>query len=331
MATDENFNIGPQARDIDFYVGGIIASSYVNSIAVTVAASVITIALASSSSAIQSSSTISSKKIVYASSSADITTSVTADPKEVLKSLIHLDTVTIVNASAMKVTSATSVSNVSVSASITGTRVTKALIASSISTVVQASASRFIKASSVINITPTVDFSVKEINLATLSISIRSRANINPPVRFSPSFIDYSSIRTFLILDDKPLTNHNRDFDISIAPSFIENKNWNNRKSRYYKRASESGRKTFSLSWKFLPNFMDKTVDTRHGRDYIASISEDPDVHVLKVINQDQNGLTPYTETSYNVFVRSYSETLIRRDLADGVYYFDCSLTLEEA
>ena len=331
MAGDEKFNIGPQAKDIDFYVGGIIVSSYVNSIAVTVTASVITIALASSSSAIQSSSTISSKKIVYASSSADITTSVTAAPKEVLKSLIHLDTVTIVTASAMKVTSATSVSNVSVSASITGTRVTKALIASSISTAVQASASRFIKASSVINITPTVDFSVKEINLATLSISIRSRANINPPVRFSPSFIDYSSIRTFLILDDKPLTNHNRDFDISIAPSFIENKNWNNRKSRYYKRASESGRKTFSLSWKFLPNFMDKTVDTRHGRDYIASISEDPDVHVLKVINQDQNGLTPYTETSYNVFVRSYSETLIRRDLADGVYYFDCSLTLEEA
>ena len=76
---------------------------------------------------------------------------------------------------------------------------------------------------------------------------------------------------------------------------------------------------------------MDKTVDTRHGRDYIASISEDPDVHVLKVINQDQNGLTPYTETSYNVFVRSYSETLLRRDLADGVYYFDCNLTLEEA
>ena len=76
---------------------------------------------------------------------------------------------------------------------------------------------------------------------------------------------------------------------------------------------------------------MEKTVDTRHGRDYIASVSEDPDVHVLKVINQDQNGLTPYTETSYNVFVRSYSETLIRRDLSDGVYYFDCSLTLEEA
>jgi hypothetical protein len=76
---------------------------------------------------------------------------------------------------------------------------------------------------------------------------------------------------------------------------------------------------------------MTQTVDTRHGRDYIASISEDPSVHVLKVINQDQNGLTPYTETSYNVFVRSYSETLLRRDLSNGVYYFDCNLTLEEA
>jgi DNA-dependent RNA polymerase auxiliary subunit epsilon len=76
---------------------------------------------------------------------------------------------------------------------------------------------------------------------------------------------------------------------------------------------------------------MEKTVDSRHARDYISIVSEDPDVHILKVINQDQNGLTPYTESTYNVFVRSYSETLIRRDLSDGVYYFDCSLTLEEA
>jgi hypothetical protein len=224
----------------------------------------------------------------------------------------------------MKVTSASSSIVIVSSLTMTGTRIAKALITSAIVSTAQAAGIRAAKASSVINITHVVNFTSKEILLAGISIAIRSQSNINTPIRFSPSFVDYSSIRTFLILDDKPLTNHNRELDVSITPSFIENRNWN-------KRASESGRKTFSLSWKFLPNFMTQTVDTRHGRDYIASISEDPSVHVLKVINQDQNGLTPYTETSYNVFVRSYSETLLRRDLSNGVYYFDCNLTLEEA
>jgi hypothetical protein len=331
MAGDETFNIGPQAKDIDLYIGGIVASAYINSLAVTVSASAITIAIGTSASTIQSTSTISGSKIAFASSSIDIATTVNAVPKEILKSLIHSDTVTTVAASAMKVASASSSIAIVSSLTIAGTRITKALITSAIVSTAQAAGIRVAKASSVINITHVVNFTAKEIILANISISIRSRSNINSPVRFSPSFIDYSSIRTFLILDDKPLTNHNREFDISISPSFIENRNWNNRKSRYYKRASESGRKTFSLSWKFLPNFMTQTVDTRHGRDYIASISEDPDVHILKVINQDQNGLTPYTETSYNVFVRSYSETLLRRDLSNGVYYFDCNLTLEEA
>lgn len=331
MAGDEKFNIGPQARDIDLYIGGIVASAYINSLAVSVTASAITITTGASNSTIQSSSTISGSKIAFASSSVDITTTVNAAPIEVLKSLIHSDTVTTVTASAMKITSASSVSGVTSSVTTTGTRITKAVATSAIMTTVQAAGTRFVNGISVINITHVVDFTAKEIILANISISIRSRSSINTPVRFSPSFIDYSSIRTFLILDDKPLTNHNREFDVSISPSFVENRNWNNKKNRYYKRASESGRKTFSLSWKYLPNFMTQTVDTRHGRDYIASISEDPDVHVLKVINQDQNGLTPYTETSYNVFVRSYSETLLRRDLSNGVYYFDCNLTLEEA
>ena len=331
MAGDETFSIGPQAKDIDFYVGGIAASAYINSLAVAVTASVITIALVSSSSTVQSSSTISGSKIAFASSSIDITTTVNVVPQEVLKSLIHSDTVTTVTASAMKISFASCSVSITSSLAMTGTRIAKATTTSAIISTVQATGVEIVFGKSVINVTANMNILAGEILLGLVSISLKSKVNVNPPVRFSPSFIDYSSIRTFLILDDKPLTNHNREFDVSISPTFIENKNWNNRKSRYYKRASESGRKTFSLSWKFLPNFMDKTVDTRHGRDYIASISEDPDVHVLKVVNQDQNGTTPYTETSYNVFVRSYSETLIRRDLADGVYYFDCNLTLEEA
>jgi hypothetical protein len=56
----------------------------------------------------------------------------------------------------------------------------------------------------------------------------------------------------------------------------------------------------------------------------------DPDVHTLTIINQDENGVTPYTEENVMVFVSTFSENLIRRDLVDDVYYFDCSMTLEE-
>ena len=56
----------------------------------------------------------------------------------------------------------------------------------------------------------------------------------------------------------------------------------------------------------------------------------DADTHTLTIINQDENGLTPYTEETVSVFVSAFSENLIRRDLVDNVYYFDCSMTLEE-
>jgi hypothetical protein len=331
MAGDEKFNIGPQAKDIDFYVGGLAASAFINDLSISVTASAITIATGISSSEIQSSSAFSSSKISFASSSIDLSISKTSTPTEILQGLIHLDSETSVTASAMKVAKASSAVDIVSSLVMTGTRITKAHTDIAVTTTAQINAIKTVNGRSVVGVTTSTSFLAGEIVFGLALIRLVSKANINPPVRFSPSFIDYSSIRTFLILDGKPLTNHNREFDISIAPSFIENRNWNNRKNRYYKRASESGRKTFSLSWRFLPNFMEKTVDTRHGRDFISSVSEDPDVHVLKVINQDQNGLTPYTETTYNVFVRSYSETLLRRDLSDGVYYFDCSLTLEEA
>lgn len=162
-------------------------------------------------------------------------------------------------------------------------------------------------------------------------IIINSRVLTNPPVVFNPSRIDSSLIRSLLLIDGKPISEHNRTFDESLSYKFIENKNWNNKKLRYYKNSSQAGKKTFNINWKFLPNFRDNTVDYRYARDYLKMIANDPDVHILKIINQDETGANAYTETSYNVFVSSYSETLIRRDLSNGVYYFDCSITLQEA
>lgn len=197
----------------------------------------------------------------------------------------------------------------------------------------------------------TTSFTATEIVHASVSISaftvvvtagkeiLYAKANISMPVtsvlatgiKFAVNDVpDTSNYRVLFVLDDKPLTNQGRTLNGDQSMIFVENKNWNNRKSRYYKRSNSAGRNSFVLSWTFLPNSRYDTIDRRYARDYIKQLASDPDVHTLKVINNDFNAQNPYTETEYNVFIRDYSETLVRRDLQSDVYYWDCSLTLEE-
>jgi hypothetical protein len=173
-----------------------------------------------------------------------------------------------------------------------------------------------------------------KIFLATIRINILNNLDVRAEaIRFGANITaDSSLIRALLILDGKPLTNQTRTFDYSVTPLFVENINWAGDSSRYYKNnaANSSGKRTFNIKWSFIPNYSNKTVDYRESRNYLKTVSMDPDVHTLTIINQDENGVTPYTEENVTVFVSTFSENLIRRDLVDDVYYFDCSMTLEE-
>ena len=331
MSEEEYYNIGPSASGFDFYAGGITAAAYIG---ITTDVSASSIKIISASSAIDITSTVTSSgiKTAFASATSDSSSTVEILSSEILKGLIHLDSSSTVAVSASKTTQASS--NIDISSSIvcTITKTTNASTHPDATISVSASAIRTKKASSNIGVLSVFLTTAREINLLRADpISISSTMMVNNLTRFSPNFIDTSLIKTFLLLDGKPLTAHNRSFEVSLSPSFIENTNWNNKKNRYYKRSSESGRKTFSLSWKYLPNSKEYAVDGRYSRDFIQGIADDPDVHVLKVINQDESGLTPPTETSYNVFVKSYSEKLIRRHIEEEVYFFDCSITLEQA
>ena len=178
-----------------------------------------------------------------------------------------------------------------------------------------------------------VNFTVAgKINLATIRVNLENFGSLSVnALKFATNgVVDSSIIRTFMLIDDKPITNHNRIFDSNLEPIFVENKNWNNARSRYYKSASRSGRRTFSIAWTWLPNSKAQTVDNKLARDYIKQIAADPSHHVLKIVNLDESGSTPSTETSYNVLVKDYSESLIRRDLSNDTYFWDCSITLEE-
>jgi len=185
-------------------------------------------------------------------------------------------------------------------------------------------------------LTSSVQLSVAgKISLATIRIVLEEfgAVAVQTPIVFAQnvaSGIDASIYRTLVLLDGKPLTIHNRKLDMGVDPIFTETVNWNNRKTRYYKSSSRAGRRTFSMSWSWLPNSINYTVDGNSGRDFIKRVAEDPRHHVLKIISMDETGTTPYSETSYNVLVKDYSETLIRRDIPNDVYFWDCSMSLEE-
>lgn len=147
----------------------------------------------------------------------------------------------------------------------------------------------------------------------------------------SSGAIDDSFYKTLFLIDGKRLTNHGRQLSSEISQIFIQNSNWNATKSRYYKRVTASGRNIFNLTWSFLPNSKNNTVDFGYARDFLKEISSDPDVHILTILNDDSSGITPYTSTSYNVFISNYSETLVRRDISNNIYLWECNLTLEEA
>lgn len=174
-----------------------------------------------------------------------------------------------------------------------------------------------------------------KIFLTTIRINILNNTNINSQIiKFSPNIIsDDTLIRGLLLLDNKTLTNQTRNLSITATPKFIENTNWQGDTSRYYKNSANSkgSKRTFSIDWSFIPNKSSFTVDFQESRDFLKKISEDSDVHSLTIINQDVNGLTPYTEEDVDVFITNYSETLIRRDLVSESYYFSCNMVLEEA
>lgn len=327
---DEYYEISPKVNDIDFYIGESKAESIVQ-ISSQVEASAGRIANASSSISIESSfSSAFLKEVISASAEAQIELVMETTPLEVLNVLTVVHVQSDLTASTQKITLASASVDISSSAEVLCQRVTNFISDAHISTVVDSSARKTTGAKAVASIQVSTDFNTKFIALVRAVMAVNVSPIFKQPIRLSPSYIDDTSIRTLFTLDGKPLTNHNRKFESSISPLFIENKNWNNRSNRYYKRATSSGRRTFSLSWTMLPNSLEDTVDQRHGRDFLNSIAEDPDSHVLKVLNQDENGLTAYTETSYTVFVRSYSETLVRRYIDQGVYLYDCNISLEE-
>jgi DNA-dependent RNA polymerase auxiliary subunit epsilon len=325
---DEYYNIGPSLRGYDFYTGdeSNIDTIYID-VSQTVSAQ--TIALASSSLDFGTVVVVIGAEIQNAQSSLSIEVDLVSEATRIVNASASLDSDVSQSVSAQRL--ATIISAQSIESDL-AVLVNKTTSASSITSVESSltAVSRKITSATPNLMEITVDAIAAWIDFVGIDINISSSVLVEV-LRFSPGFVDSSSIITLMILDDKPITNHGRTLNSSISPVFTQNENWNNRKSRYYRRSGNGGKRTFSVNWEMLPNYRNKTVDNRYARDFISSVANDPDVHVLKIINQDTSGLTPPTETTHYVYVANYSESLVRRDLVDDVYYFNCDLVLEEA
>lgn len=230
-----------------------------------------------------------------------------------------------------KIANSASVLSSSANLAVSALRIVAAVVPMSASSSLTSAATKIAQAISALSSSLQLTVAGK-ISLATIVINLVEIGNMTAEaIKFAVNgVVDPSVIRTFMLIDGKAITNHNRIFESGLEPIFTQNVNWNNRKTRYYKSTSRAGRRTFSLSWSWLPNSLEYTADQKEARDYIKTIASDPSHHVLKIVNLDESGATPYSETSYNVLVKDYNESLIRRDLSNDVYFWDCSITLEE-
>jgi hypothetical protein len=130
------------------------------------------------------------------------------------------------------------------------------------------------------------------------------------------------SIVKLLSLDGVEITEHSRKYSgsESIAASDVELDSGINK--RYIKK----NKKTMSLSFSYLPSLSIHTVDARVGRNYLQTLANKRG----KVAVYIQLG-PEESPQQYDAYVTSYSETLIKRDVASQCAYYDVSIALEEA
>lgn len=198
-------------------------------------------------------------------------------------------------------------------------------------TVIVSSAILGIYSSANISVTPTFSVSASASQYLTISPSVSASASVlisSIDILSTGILEDTGDIKPFFVIDNIPLTEHNRITQFNDVPKISINENWYGKKGVYFK--TSKNKRNFVIEWKMVPGKRENTVDYHGGRDYIKNVAMDPASHILKIRNLDTDGLSPHTYESYNVLVVSYNESLVRRDLNNDEYYWDCSLGLQE-
>lgn len=129
------------------------------------------------------------------------------------------------------------------------------------------------------------------------------------------------SIANLLSINNTELTAHNRKVSITEQISANDIDLASGHRRRFYTK----NKKQFNLTWSYLPNLANKTVDSRAARDFLFSVANTSNYVSISIQLEPGGGFE-----QYNCYVDSYSESLIRRDLPAGCVYYDVSMALTE-
>lgn len=129
-------------------------------------------------------------------------------------------------------------------------------------------------------------------------------------------------ITHLVVINGHEITEHNRRFDqnYKMNSSDVELANGNRR------RFIKNNKNTYSLSFSYLPDKQTRTIDGRKARDFLFQLAKTPSSASLSI---KLDPAEPFYNTT--VYVDSYSEALIRRDLPNQCAYYDVNIILVEA
>ena len=131
------------------------------------------------------------------------------------------------------------------------------------------------------------------------------------------------TVLSFLSLGGQAITEQGRSISLStdMASSAVE------LDSGLNKRYIKTNKRSFTFKWEWMPSLEAKTIDSRKSRDYIKNLVLTSTSKILMSIKLDHNE----TSESIYVYIKDYSEDLLRREIATGCDYYSVTLTVEEA
>lgn len=131
-----------------------------------------------------------------------------------------------------------------------------------------------------------------------------------------------SNITHLILLNGEEITEHNRLFDGGYKINSVDLDLANGNKRRFIK----NNKNVYNLSFRYLPDKHTKTIDGRKARDFLLNLARTPASASLSIkLDPDQ----PFYNTT--VYVDSYTEALIRRDIPNQCAYYDVNISLSEA
>jgi hypothetical protein len=136
----------------------------------------------------------------------------------------------------------------------------------------------------------------------------------------------HQTVKSFFKVNGQELSAHNREFSSSMNFVTKDQVLASGNSRRYIMRVPEK----YTLTYKYLPGPSGMTVDGQGARDYmfnLANLGQNVTVEYLPDYTSDQDD---FEYKSIRARIRSYSESLIRRDENNGCYYYNLSISFEE-